>query len=73
MADKAKQKFLREQYKKVAAKSKPGAGARFKSLVKSIAANPKVKNPGAVAYSAGAKKYGSKMMHGWAAAGRRSA
>jgi len=73
MASKSKQKFYREQYKKVASRSKPGTGARFKALAKSIAARPGVRNPKAVAASIGREKYGTKRMAGWSAAGRKRA
>ena len=53
------------------AKAKLGTGARFKALVKKIAARGKVRNPAAVAAAIGRKKYGKKRMAQMAAKGRK--
>jgi hypothetical protein len=50
---------------------KPGGGGRFAKLKGEIAAKGKVKDPGAVAAAIGKKKYGSKQMEKWSAAGRK--
>jgi hypothetical protein len=50
---------------------KPGGGARFAKLKKSIAKKGKVSNPGAVAAAIGRKKYGNAKFQKMAAAGRR--
>lgn len=41
---------------------KLGTGARFAAVEKSVAKNPKVHNPAAVAASIGRKKYGGHKM-----------
>lgn len=43
----------------------------FKAVEKSVANNPKVKNPGAVAASIGRKKYGKKAFQKAAATGTK--
>lgn len=43
-------------------KPKLGTGARFAAVEKSVAKNPKVRNPAAVAASIGRKKYGAHKM-----------
>lgn len=50
-------------------KAKLGSGARFKAVEKAAAASG-ADNPGAVAASAGRKKYGGKKMAKLAAKGR---
>lgn len=52
-------------------KAKLGTGARFASLEKKIAKNPKVTNPAAVAASIGRKKYGAKKFAKLAANGKK--
>jgi hypothetical protein len=47
-----------------------GQGGRFKAVERS-AAQSGARNPAAVAYSVGAKKYGAEKMHKLAAAGRK--
>ena len=60
-----------KNYKKVAKKSKPGAGARFQA-VKKVAKAGGAKNPAAVAAAIGRKKYGKKRFQQMAAAGRKN-
>lgn len=67
----AKKKAVKE-YKKVAAKSKPGSGKRF-TAVEKIAKASGVKNPGALAAYIGRKKYGKAGMAKMAAKGRKRA
>lgn len=70
MADKkSERKGARENYEKVAKKSKPGSGARFEAVEKSAKASG-AKNPAAVAASAGIEKYGKRKMSEMAAKGR---
>lgn len=52
------------------AKPKLGSGERFAALKNSIAKEPGVRDPGAVAASIGRKKYGAKKMSALATAGR---
>lgn len=54
----------------MAKKAKLGTGARFKSLVKKVAAGG-AKNPVAVAAVIGRKKYGAKKMAKMAVKGRK--
>lgn len=66
----AERRAARENYKKVAAKSKPGEGSRFKAVEKSAKLGG-AKNPGAVAAFIGRKKYGKKRFQQMAAAGKK--
>lgn len=67
-----KQKKLRENYKKVASKSKPGSGKRFSALSKSIESEGKSKKQAdAIAASVGRKKYGGKKFAKMGAKGRK--
>jgi hypothetical protein len=66
----SKRRAARKNYKKVAAKSKPGEGSRFKAVEKSAAASG-ASNPAAVAASVGRKKYGKAKFQKMAAAGRK--
>ncbi len=52
-------------------KAKLGSGARFKSLMKSVGKNSKVKNPGAIAAHIGMMKYGKEAMLKMARAGKK--
>jgi len=52
-------------------KAKLGSGARFKALVKKIAARPGVTNPTAIAAFIGRKKYGKKRFQGLAEKGKK--
>ena len=53
------------------AHAKLGSGGRFAAVEASARASG-ARNPGAVAYSAGVKKYGAKKMASLAAKGRKS-
>jgi len=66
----SKAKKARDNYKKVAKKSKLGSGKRFAALEKAVAAGG-AKDPAAVAASIGRKKYGAKKMAKMSAAGRK--
>ncbi len=66
----SKAKKARDNYKKVAKKSKPGSGKRFAALEKAVAAGG-AKDPAAVAASIGRKKYGPKKMAKMSVAGRK--
>lgn len=57
--------------KKKKRKAKLGSGKRFKALTKKIAKGKNIRDAKAIAASIGRKKYGSKKMAKWAAAGRR--
>lgn len=70
MHNESKRKSARKAYERVAKTSKPGTGARFAALTKSIAASG-ARNPAAVAASIGRAKYGSSQMTKWAVAHRR--
>ena len=50
-----------------------GSGRRFRRLANQLAGRPGVKNPAALAYTIGARKYGAARMAELAAAGRRRA
>lgn len=56
---KAKVKAAEADYKKVAKKTPPGEGGRFKAMEK-VAKAKGAKNPGALAAYIGRKKYGEK-------------
>jgi hypothetical protein len=60
---------MAESYDK-AKKSKLGSGARFKAVA-AAAKKGGAKDPGAVAYSIGVKKYGKSKMQKMAAAGKK--
>jgi hypothetical protein len=66
----AERRAAREEYKKTAAKSKPGEGARFKAVEKSAKLGG-AKNPAAVAAAIGRKKYGAKKFAKMAVAGKK--
>lgn len=50
---------------------KPGGGGRFAALESKLSQRQGVTNPGALAAYIGRKKYGSKKMAKWSAAGRK--
>jgi hypothetical protein len=52
------------------AQPKLGSGARFSALTKSLASDPKVKDPKALAASIGRKKLGKKRFQSLAAKGK---
>jgi len=67
----AKSTALAEAHKKVMKRTKPGTGARFKSLVQKLKQKGGVTNPEAVAAAIGRKKYGSKKFQQMAIQGRK--
>jgi len=67
----AKSTALAEAHKKVMKKTKPGTGARFKSLVQKLKQRGGVTNPEAVAAAIGRRKYGSKKFQQMAAKARK--
>lgn len=61
----------KENYEKVKKTSKPGSGARFKAVTKSIEASGKSPDKAkAIAAAIGRKKYGAKKMASMAAKGK---
>jgi hypothetical protein len=68
----AERRAARKGYKQAVATSEPGEGKRFKALKASAKAGG-ARNPGAVAASAGRKKYGNEKFQQMAARGRSRA
>lgn len=65
-------KKARANYEHVKKTSKPGSGARFKAVTKSIEASGKSpERAKAIAAAIGRKKYGAKRMASMAAKGRK--
>jgi hypothetical protein len=66
----AARRAARQEYKKAAATTKPGEGARSKALEKSAKLGG-AKNPAAVAAAIGRKKYGKAKFQKMAAKGKK--
>lgn len=71
MADQKTKQFYKNQYEKVKKISKPGSGARFAAMEKSVAASG-AHDPAAVAAMIGRKKYGPKQFAMMAASGKKA-
>lgn len=62
---------LAEAHKKVMKRTKPGTGARFRSLTEKLSKKPGVKTPERLAAWIGRQKYGKERFQKMAAAGRK--